>query len=121
MITFADQSLFDSGPHALHQGPLAARLAEHNTTGSPIRVTRQGREAQTLTQIGTLLADSLSELLTLTLSIESLVSGPAGALDDGIGRRFLNTILTQAEFKAPQSIGPRFRRDYRLTYHCLTP
>ncbi|MEM6551159.1 MAG: hypothetical protein AAF750_03430 [Planctomycetota bacterium] len=121
MITFANQALFSSGPHALHQGPLTAQLAEHRGPNTPTTVTRQGREIRTLTQVGTLLADSLSDLLTQTLAIEALISSPPTTLNDGLGQAFTNTLLTQADFDAPQSIGPRFRRDYRLTYQHLTP
>ncbi|MEM6391195.1 MAG: hypothetical protein AAF797_00175 [Planctomycetota bacterium] len=121
MITFAEQDLFSSGPHALHPGPLTAQLAEHRGPNPPATVTRQGRETRTLTQVGTLLADSLSDLLTQTLAIEALVNSPPANLDDGLGQAFTNTLLTQADFDAPQALGPRFRRDYRLTYQHLTP
>lgn len=121
MITFAEQDLFCSGPHALRQGPLTAQLAEHRGLNPPATVTRHGKQTRTLTQVGTLLADSLNDLLTQTLAIESHVSGPPATLDDGLGQVFSNTLLTEADFDAPQAFGPRFRRDYRLTYWQLTP
>ncbi|MEM1210659.1 MAG: hypothetical protein AAGI68_00015 [Planctomycetota bacterium] len=121
MITFAEQALFSSGPHALHLGPLNAQLSEHINTHPPAIVTRQGRQGRILTQVGTLVADSLSELLTQTLAIEAFVAGPPHTLDDGLGQQFPNTLLIQADFDAPQALGPRFRRNYRLSYRHLTP
>lgn len=122
MIRFAGQTLFSSGPHRLAIGGLTLGHETQSVPGQAgARLAVSGQSARTITQQGTLLADSLPELRQQMVAIESLLDGQASDLTDEHDQTFANVVMTAFMPKVIGRIGRRWSVEYRIDYLQVTP
>lgn len=117
MITFNQQSLFDSGPAQLHVAGLTLRHAvQPSPHADGTTLIAQGRDARPLTQTGTLLADAPRQLTALADAIELCVDGVGRTLVDDTGRSWDHVVMLRFVPGPIVGLGPRFRVDYTIDY-----
>ncbi|MEM9883132.1 MAG: hypothetical protein AAF800_09475 [Planctomycetota bacterium] len=117
MPSFANLNLFDAGPCRFHVGGLTLRTADQpgpDTNGT--RLVAQGRSSRTITQTGTLVADDVDGLLTLSDAIEDRLDGLPNELIDDTGRVWDGVVMLRFEPGPIVAVGPRCRVDYTIDY-----
>lgn len=117
MIRFDGEALFDTGPSRLTIGGVGLRHASQPALdGAGEQVAGQGRAARTITQHGTLRADSYQALLAQRAAIEAKLDGLAHTLTDAQGQSWPNVLMLRFEPSDITRLGPRWKLDYRIEY-----
>jgi len=121
VITFKQLDLFGSGPCRLEPGPTLSRDALAEAPGAiGAAAINQGLAPRTLSQRGTLVADTRADLRAQRVAIEARV-GEAGELADDRGGVYAGCVLQRFEPGPVERLGPRFACDYTATYLQTTP
>lgn len=122
MVTFDNESLFDSGSSRFKIGPIKLRRAIQHPPGSlGARINGQGIEARRISQAGVLIADTPAELQMLTDAIEKKIDGLAYVLSDNLGRVWNNTAALEFQAEIFVRVGARWKTSYRIEYLQVIP
>ena len=122
LITFDGQDLFSSGPTRVHVGGASLRHArERPLTTRGEHVFSQGVNSRTITQTGTLVADTEQALHKQIEAIEAKLDGIAHPLVDDQQRTWPNVIMTAFEPATILPLGTRWKVDYRIAYVQANP
>ncbi len=122
MVTFDNESLFESGSARFKIGPIKLRHAIQHPPGSlGARIDGQGTEARRISQAGVLIADTPAELQVLVDAIENKIDGLAYVLSDNLGRVWNNTVALEFQAETFIRIGARWKASYRVEYLQVIP
>ena len=122
MSRYANQSLFDTGPHAFHVHGLSQRHVTHEQPGTDgVRLTAMGRTGRTIEQTGSLLADDLAGMQQQLDAIEAAMTGDAGELIDDLDRTWADVVMLEFKPEPIRRVGVRLAVDYRVKYSQVTP
>jgi len=122
MVTFDNESLFDSGPARFKIGPVKLRHTVQNPPGSlGARIDAQGTEARRISQAGVLIVDTSAELQALVDAIENKIDGLAHVLSDNLGRVWNNTVALEFQAETFVRVGARWKTSYRVEYLQVIP
>ncbi|MGB0766420.1 MAG: hypothetical protein ACPGYV_01780 [Phycisphaeraceae bacterium] len=122
MITFDGLDLFSAGPSLVELGPIESREATADSPGSiGGEVVTQGLSPRVLTQQGTLVADSASQLRTLIEAIEALVGTEPATLVDQNGQAWRDCLMRSFAPALFYRLGPRHAAEYAVTYLQMRP
>jgi hypothetical protein len=122
MIRFDGENLFASGPCRLAIGPLALRHAGQPALGGVGgHVAAQGVQGRSITQRGTLLADTPAGLASQRRAIEVKVDGQAHTLIDRFEASWPNVMMLRFEPGQAKRLGPRWQQTYRIDYEQTSP
>ena len=122
MITFDDDNLFESGPARLQIGGQTLRHAsEPAVDGRGVQIASQGTRARSITQHGTLTADTPSSLRDQRETIEAKLDGLGHTLIDATGQPWSNVVMLRFEPGQHHRLGPRWQLTYRIEYLQLLP
>lgn len=117
MITYNNFDLFSSGPGSIDPGPLHSREAISNAPDSiGASVISQGTTPRTLTQIGTLVADTPEALQQLINAIEAHIGTGQATLIDQHANAWPDCLMQSVDTQAFHRLGPRVAADYKITY-----
>lgn len=122
MITYNGQDLFSSGPSVTQPGPYQSRDAEAASPGSVGgSLITQGTRPRTITQIGTLIANSDGQLQTLIDAIQAQVGSGEATLSDEFDRDWPGCVMRVFEPEPSNRLGPRRAVRYTITYLQTSP
>ena len=117
MITYNGLDLFSSGSSTITPGPVESRDAVADTPGAVgATVITQGLLPRSISQQGTLIADSPEALQSLIDSIALQVSDSSATLIDQHGNAWPNCLMRAMETQAFYRTGPRTAATYTVTY-----
>lgn len=116
MITFDGQALFTDGPARVTPGPLASRDAVADAPGAiGASLVSQGVSPRSLTQHGTLLADTAADLQAVIDAIQQRV-GTSATLIDQHSKAWPECVMRSVSTQPIQRLGPRYAAAYDITY-----
>lgn len=122
MITYNGIDLFSSGPSLIEPGPTQSRDAVADAPGAiGASVIGQGRGPRSITQRGTLVADSEPGLRALIDAIDAQVGTDAATLSDPHGNDYAGCVMRAFEHASIKRLGPRYACHYTLAYLQTTP
>ena len=109
--------LFASGPSKLRDHGRSLRHALHEPPGGDGgTIIAHGRSVRTLTQTGTLIADTPEALHEQTAAIEAVMDGLSHTLTLLGGWTYEGVVMLRFEPGRVELLGPRVRCSYRIEY-----
>lgn len=116
-ITFDNEELFSSGPARVDVGGVTLRHAKHRPLSARgVKLFSQGLSGRTITQTGTLTADTPEALHAQIQAIERKLDGMPRTLVDDLDRTWLNVVMLAFEPAGRVRLGTRWKTTYRIEY-----
>ena len=116
-ITFDDQPLFASGPATCHaDGIRLIHDTDHPLSAGTSQFFAAGQSGRTITQNGTLQADSPEDLRTQQLAIEAKLDGLPHMLIDEHNQSWPSTVMLSFKPGSLTPAGQRWQLPYVIEY-----
>ena len=120
MSSFANETLFSSGPHAFRFGPWQRRLERREFAGvNGMVILDMGLRFRKIIQTGRLQGETVEQINEIIEQIIDLCDGKEHTLVDNHGRSHEHVLLVRFETTTPIRRSRGFYCDYEIEYQQL--